>query len=43
MVDGWPMDIDDSAAKTEWGWKSHHNLDKGLSEYLIPELKQMYF
>ena len=42
MVDGWPMDTDDSAAKEEWNWKPMYDLDNGLSEYLIPELKEMY-
>ena len=42
MVDGWPMDTDDSAAKKEWNWQSVHNLSNGLKEYLIPELKEMY-
>ena len=42
MVDSRPMDIDDSAAKKEWNWEPTHNLDNGLSEYLIPELKEMY-
>ena len=38
MVDGWPADTDDSAARNEWNWQPRHNLDKGLSEYLIPDL-----
>ena len=42
MVDGWPIDTNDSAAKSEWNWKPLHNLEKGFSEYLIPDLKQMY-
>jgi nucleoside-diphosphate-sugar epimerase len=42
MVDGWPMDTDDLAAKKEWNWHPYHDLDKGLGEYLIPDLKQMY-
>ena len=42
MVDSWPMDTDDSAAKKEWNWKPTHNLNNGLEEYLIPELKEMY-
>ena len=42
MVDSWPMDTDDSAAKKEWNWHSEHNLNNGLKEYLIPELKEMY-
>ena len=42
MVDGWPMDTDDSAAKKEWNWQSFHNLDNVLGEYLIPDLKEIY-
>ena len=42
MVDGWPIDIDDSAAKKEWNWQPVHDLDNGLNEYLIPNLKEMY-
>ena len=42
MVDSWPEDIDDSAARREWNWKPRHTLDIGLIEYLIPELKKMY-
>ena len=42
MVDGWPMDTDDSAAQKEWNWQPVHDLDKGLCTYLIPDLKLMY-
>jgi nucleoside-diphosphate-sugar epimerase len=42
MVDGWPMDTDDGAAKEEWNWQGIHDLDNGLSEYLIPDLQEMY-
>ena len=42
MVDGWPMDTNDSAAKEEWNWQPIHDLDNGLSKYLIPNLKEMY-
>jgi len=42
MVNSWPMDTDDSAAKKEWDWHPYHDLDKGLSKYLIPDLKKMY-
>ena len=42
MVDGWPEDTDDSAARKEWNWQPIHTLDIGLNEYLIPDLKQIY-
>ena len=42
MVDGWPMDTDDSAAQKEWNWQPVHDLNNGLSKYLIPDLKLIY-
>jgi len=42
MVDGWPMDTDDSAAREEWKWQPIHDLDNGLNQYLIPGLKKRY-
>ena len=42
MVDGWPMDTNDSAATEEWNWQPIHDLDNGLSKYLIPDLKEIY-
>ena len=42
MVDSWPADTDDGIAQNDWGWKPNHNLDKGLSEYLIPDLTKLY-
>ena len=42
MLDGWPMDTNDQAAQNQWGWEPIHNLDKGLSDYLIPDLKLLY-
>ena len=42
MVDSWPADTDDSAANSDWNWKPQHDLETGLKEYLIPELKKIY-
>ena len=42
MIDGWPQDVNDSAAKLDWDWNPQHNLEAGLSEYLIPEITKMY-
>tara|TARA_B110000116_G_scaffold268464_1_gene282575 strand:- start:3275 stop:4294 length:1020 start_codon:yes stop_codon:yes gene_type:complete len=42
MVDSWPADTDDSIAKNDWNWKPAHDLDSGMKDYLIPDLKQMY-
>ena len=40
MVDGWPADTDDSAARLDWKWKASHDLNKGLNNYLIPDIKK---
>ncbi len=42
MVDSWPMDTDDSKAREDWQWKPEHDLDNGLRNYLVPDLKEMY-
>ena len=41
MIDGWPKDTDDSAAKLDWNWKATHDLNRGLNNYLIPDLKNI--
>ena len=42
MIDSWPSDTNDSAAKLDWKWKPQHDLDLGLHDYLIPEIKKLY-
>ena len=42
MVDSWPADINDIAAQNDWGWRPAHDLKKGLSNYLIPNVKKIY-
>ena len=42
MVDSWPSDTDDMDAQKDWNWKPKHTLEKGLSEYLIPDLTKLY-
>jgi len=42
MIDSWPSDTNDNAAKSDWQWKPKHNLDLGLCDYLIPEIKKLY-
>lgn len=40
MVDSWPMDTDDNAAKNDWDWQPEHDLDSAFSDYLLPELRK---
>jgi len=42
MVDSWPSDTDDSSARADWKWDPKHNLNRGMKEYLIPNLKKIY-
>lgn len=42
IVDSWPGDIDDSAARNDWGWKPKYELDAAFSEYLAPRITKRY-
>lgn len=42
IVDTWPADLDDSAARRDWGWKPQYNVERSFREYLIPNIKQRY-
>ncbi|MSR41876.1 MAG: NAD-dependent epimerase/dehydratase family protein [Phycisphaerales bacterium] len=42
IVDSWPEDCDDSAARKDWGWKPEHDFAKAFSEYLVPKIKVRY-
>ena len=42
MVDSWPVDIDDRAARSDWNWNPKYDLETGMKEYLIPDVKKMY-
>ncbi|OQY45336.1 MAG: epimerase [Anaerolineaceae bacterium 4572_78] len=42
IVDSWPGDIDDSAARQDWNWQPLYDVEKSFSEYLVPNIKQRY-
>ena len=42
IVDSWPVDVDDSAARAEWGWRPGYGLDRAFDEYLIPAVRRRY-
>jgi nucleoside-diphosphate-sugar epimerase len=42
IVDAWPADVDDSAARADWGYAPTYDLERAFSGYLIPTIRQRY-
>ena len=42
IVDTWPADVDDSAARRDWGFVPKFTFETAFREYLIPEIKRRY-
>jgi threonine 3-dehydrogenase len=42
IVDSWPADLDDSAARRDWGWQPAYDLERSFSEYLVPNIMSRY-
>ncbi len=42
IVDTWPGDIDDLAARADWGWQPDYDQERAFEEYLIPAITQRY-
>jgi threonine 3-dehydrogenase len=42
IVDSWPADVDDSAARGDWGFTPAYDFERAFSEYLIPTIRHRY-
>jgi len=42
IIDTWPADVDDSAARRDWGFNPVHDFNRAFSEYLIPRIRERY-
>ncbi len=42
IVDSWPEDVDDSLARTEWGWKPAYDKDAFFNSYFLPAIRRRY-
>ncbi len=42
IVDSWPADMDDSAARRNWSWQPDYDIQRSFSEYLVPNIRYMY-
>ncbi len=40
IVDSWPADVNDEAAREDWGWSPEYDLKRALEEYLLPGVTQ---
>ncbi len=42
IVDSWPEDVDDSAARRDWGLAPRFDLKRAFGEYLFPAIRKRY-
>jgi nucleoside-diphosphate-sugar epimerase len=42
IVDSWPADLNDSAARRDWGWAPAYNAERAFGEYLVPNIRRRY-
>jgi len=42
IVDSWPEDVDDSAARRDWGFAPAYDQKRAFEEYLIPTIRRRY-
>lgn len=42
IVDSWPADVDDSAARSDWNFSPQYGLTEAFDEYLIPGIRERY-
>ncbi|NNE42925.1 MAG: NAD-dependent epimerase/dehydratase family protein [Gemmatimonadetes bacterium] len=40
IVDRWPADVNDDAARTDWGWTPKYGLVQALDDYLVPGIER---
>jgi nucleoside-diphosphate-sugar epimerase len=42
IVDSWPEDVDDSAARRDWSFAPAYNFSRAFHDYLIPRIRARY-
>jgi nucleoside-diphosphate-sugar epimerase len=42
IVDSWPEDVDDSAARADWGWRPAYDATRAFDQYLVPAVRARY-
>lgn len=42
IVDSWPEDVDDTAARRDWGYAPQYDLSRTFDDYLLPGVRARY-
>jgi nucleoside-diphosphate-sugar epimerase len=42
IVDSWPAEVDDSAARRDWGFAPRYDFARAFDDYLIPTIRRRY-
>ena len=42
IVDTWPAEVDDTAARRDWGFAPQYDFTRAFDEYLIPTIRERY-
>jgi len=42
IVDTWPAELNDAAARRDWGWWPEYDQERSFSDYLIPAIRARY-
>jgi threonine 3-dehydrogenase len=42
IVDSWPQDVDDSRARSDWGWAPDYDQRRAFDDYLTPRIRERY-
>ena len=42
IVDSWPADVDDSAARRDWDFAPRFDEERAFTEYLVPTIRHQY-
>jgi nucleoside-diphosphate-sugar epimerase len=42
ILDSWPEDVDDSAARRDWGFLPRYDEARAFAEYLVPTIRERY-
>lgn len=42
IVDSWPAELNDEAARRDWGWAPAYDQQRAFEEYLVPNIRMRY-